>query len=393
MTDLVARALLAADARAPELLPLLERWVKINSYTGNVAGCNQVVDELLAGFALPGLTARRIAGGSAGDHVVWTTPAWDPAPAARRVLLIGHHDTVFPPGTFEVWERDGDRLRGPGVLDMKGGLATIRTALAALADVGALADLPLAVCSVSDEETGSNQSRPLLEELARGAGAALVFESGRATDQIVTARKGTGKLAIAVTGKAAHAGNNLKDGVNALWAMARMIDFAQAQTDWERGVTVNVGLASGGTSANTVPEHARAELDFRYVRAADGEALVAALAAQAAAIDAELGTRTVLDGGIRRAPLERSAASAALAARYGELAAAEGLGGGEAPLQGGGSDANTVSAIGVPAIDALGPRGRHFHTHDEYIEVPTLAQRTRALVRMLVSWPGADDSP
>ncbi|MBP8805392.1 MAG: M20 family metallopeptidase [Kofleriaceae bacterium] len=387
MTDLVDRALAAADARAAELLPLLERWVKINSYTGNVAGCNQVADELLAGFALPGLTARRLAGDGVGDHLVWTTPAWARAAPEARVVMIGHHDTVFPPGTFEVWERDGDRLRGPGVLDMKGGLATIRTALAALADLGALVDLPLALCSVADEETGSNHSRPLLEELARGAGAALVFESGRATDQIVVARKGTGKIRVEVTGRAAHAGNNLRDGRNALWAVARMIDVAQRQTDWDRGVTVNVGLAAGGTSANTVPEHAHAELDFRYVRAVDGHALLETLTAAAAAIDADLGTTTRLTGGIRRAPLEPSEASRALLARYEACARAEGLGGGEAPLQGGGSDANTVSAIGVPAIDALGPRGKGFHTHDEYIEVPTLAQRTRALVRLLATWP------
>ena len=386
MTDLVDRALAAADARAPELLPLLERWVAINSYTGNHAGCDAVADELTAAFALPGLAVRRVATAGSADHLVWTTPAWDAAPPAQRVVLIGHHDTVFPPGTFEVWEHHGDRLRGPGVLDMKGGLATIRTALAALADVGALADLPLALCSVSDEETGSNHSRPLLEEVARGAGAALVFESGRATDQIVTQRKGTGKVLVHVTGKAAHAGNNLKDGINALWALARFIDVAQRQTDWDKGVTVNVGLASGGSSANTVPEHARCDIDFRYVHAVDGHALLATFAAAAAGIDGELGTRTRLEGGIRRAPLERTAASAALLARYEACARAEGLGGGEAPLQGGGSDANTVSAIGVPAIDALGPRGKGFHTHDEYIEVPTLAQRTRALVRLLATW-------
>ncbi|MEZ4400458.1 MAG: M20 family metallopeptidase [Kofleriaceae bacterium] len=387
MTDLLAAALAAADARAPELLPLLERWVAINSYTGNIDGCNQVAAELRAGFALPGLTVRTVPGTGSGDHLVWTTPAWADAAPADRVVLIGHHDTVFPPGTFEVWERTGDRLRGPGVLDMKGGLATIRTALAALADIGALAGLPLALCSVADEETGSSDSRTLLEELAQGAGAALVFESGRATDQVVTQRKGTGKVLVQVTGKAAHAGNNLADGVNALWALARFIDAAQQLTDWDRGVTVNVGLASGGTSANTVPAHASCQIDFRYVRAVDGNALMAAFDQAARAIADTTGARFVIEGGIKRAPLERTDASAALLARYDAGARAEGLGGGEAPLQGGGSDANTVSAVGVPAIDALGPRGKGFHTHDEYIEVPTLAQRTRALVRRLCAWP------
>src|SRR6185295_4038349 len=101
--DLLARALAAADARGAELLPLLEQWVAINSYTGNVDGCNRVAELLLAGFALPGLGAERVAGRGCGDHLIWRTPAWD-ACADRRVVLVGHHDTVFPPGTFEVWE-------------------------------------------------------------------------------------------------------------------------------------------------------------------------------------------------------------------------------------------------------------------------------------------------
>lgn len=384
--DLVDRALAAADARAPELLPLLRRWVEVNSYTGNVAGCNAVADRLIEGFALPGLAVERIDGSGGGDHLIWRTPAWDAARPADRLVLIGHHDTVFPPGTFEVWDEQGDRLRGPGVLDMKGGLATIRTALAGFADLGVLARLPLALCSVADEETGSSGSRTVLEDLARGAGAALVFESGRATDAIVTQRKGTGKVTVKVTGKAAHAGNNLRDGINALWALAHFIDAAQQCTDWDRGVTVNVGLASGGTSANTVPEHASCQIDFRYVRAVDGHALMASFEAAGRAITDRTGARFAIEGGIKRAPLERTEASLALLARYDACARREGLNGGEAPLQGGGSDANTVSAVGVPAIDALGPRGKGFHTHDEYIELPTLAQRTRALVRFLCDW-------
>ena len=383
--SLVTRALDAADRRASELLPLLRRWVEVNSYTGNIDGCNRVADLLVEGFTPLGLAAERIPGNACGDHLVFRTAAWDARPA-DRVVLVGHHDTVFPPDTFEVWDLQGDRLRGPGVLDMKGGLATIRTALAALHDAGALAGLPLAVVTVADEETGSSDSRTMLEDLARGARAALVFESGRATDALVTQRKGTGKVTVKVTGKAAHAGNNLKDGINAVWAVARFVDGAQRLTDWDKGVTVNVGLLSGGTSANTVPEHASCQIDFRYVRQIDGVELMAAFDHLARGIAAESGARFVIEGGIRRQPLERTDASLALLRRYESCALAEGLAGGEAPLQGGGSDANTVSAVGVPAIDALGPRGKGFHTHDEYIELPTLAQRTRALVRFLAAW-------
>lgn len=380
------RVLSAAERRAAELLPLLRRWVELNSYTGNVSGCNRVADELAAAFALSGLELERVAGNGVGDHLIWRTPAWTARPE-ERLLLVGHHDTVFPPGKFEVFEHEGERLRGPGVLDMKGGLACVRTALAAFADLEALGSVPLALVCVSDEETGSFRSRPLLEELGHGVRAALVFESGRANDAIVTQRKGTGKVKVQVSGKAAHAGNNHQDGINAIWALARFIDGAQRLTDWQKGVTVNVGLVNGGTSSNTVPEDAHAELDFRYVRKNDGLALMAALNDFARSIGESSGARFELEGGIRRAPLEQSDASLALLRRYEGCALAEGLGGGEAPLQGGGSDANTLSAVGVPAIDALGPRGTGFHTTDEHIEVPTLFQRTRALVRFLAAWP------
>jgi glutamate carboxypeptidase len=382
----VAPALAAAQRRGAELLPLLRRWVEINSFTANIAGVNAVGGLLAEGFALPGLALERHPGSGFGDHLVWRTPAWSQRPS-ERVLLIGHHDTVFPPGTFEVWEQEGDRLRGPGVLDMKGGLATIRTALAALADAGALAALPVAVVSVADEETGSSDSRTLLEDLAAGASAALIFEAGRTTDAIVTQRKGTGKVVVTVAGRAAHAGNDLAAGVNAIWALARFIDGAQRLTELDTGLTANVGTVRGGTSANTVPDAAECVIDFRYVRAPDGHALMGALDRLARGIAEDSGARFTITGGIKRPRLERSAASAAIAARYQEAAAAEGLGGGEAPLVGGGSDANTVSAIGVPAIDGLGPRGRGFHTHDEHIEVATLAARVNALVRFLVGWP------
>ena len=373
----------AARRRGGELLPLLRGLVEINSFSANVAGVNAAGDRLAAALDLPGLTLQRCAGGDGiGDHLAWTTPAW--AGATGRILLVGHHDTVFPPGSFEVWEHAGDRLRGPGVLDMKGGLLVCRTALAALADVGLLADLPLGMVSVADEEVGSIDSRPYLEELGRGAAAALVFEAGRVDDAVVTARKGTGRFRVRGLGRAAHAGNDPGSGRSAIRALARLVDGVEGLADAARGLTVNVGLFHGGSSANTVPAEAECEVDFRFVRPRDGVDLVAAVDRLARDLSAATEVRLTITGGIRRAPLERTEASAALYRRYAACAVAAGLGGGECPLVGGGSDANTLSAVGVPAIDGLGPRGRGFHTHDEHVEVPTLAQRTEALVRFLL---------
>lgn len=381
--EVVTEALAAVDRRDGEQLPLLRRWVEINSYTANIAGVDRVGELIAESLAGLPLALERRAGDGCGAHLAWTTPAWRERPA-ERIVLIGHHDTVFPPGTFEVWEEQGDRLRGPGVLDMKGGLLCARAALVALDDAGVLARIPVGLITVGDEETGSLDSTPFLEEQARGAAAALVFEAGRLTDEIVVARKGVGTVRVAVHGKAAHAGNDIRTGVNAVWALARFVDRAQ-RLELAPDVSVNVGTFQGGTSANTVPEHADCAIDFRFVRRADGDAVVAELDRLARETAEESGARFTLRGGVKRPPLEKSAASSALAARYGEMARAEGLRAGEAALQGGGSDANTVGAIGVPAIDGLGPRGRGYHTHDEHIEVATLRQRTRALVRFLLA--------
>jgi len=330
----------------------VRRWVETNSYTGNVEGVEAVGAMLREAFALPSLACTELPGGETyGTHLVWRTPA---AASHPPVLLIGHHDTVFPPGHFEGWHEDGDRAVGPGALDMKGGLAVIRTVLATLDALGVLATIPVVAISVSDEEVGSPSSAPHLRALATGAACALVFESGRANDMIITRRKGVGAMTVVAHGKAAHAGNHHRDGANAVWGLARFVDAAQQLTDYERGRTVNVGQLSGGTSKNTVPERAECALDLRYETVADAEALVAAVRAAAAAVEIP-GVRLEVSGGANRLPLERTPASAALRDEYAACARSAGLGDGEAPQLGGGSDANTVAPLGVPAIDGLGP--------------------------------------
>jgi len=370
-------ALAAVRNRGAEMLALTRSWVEVNSFTQNIDGVNRVGSMLREAFALPQLTCSVIQAEGYGDHMIWRTPA-----AGAPILLIGHHDTVFPPGHFEGWREDGNRATGPGALDMKGGLAIIRTALAALGDAGALDALPLRVVCVSDEEVGSPTSAPHLREAATGAACALVVESGRAADAISTRRKGVGAMTVVAHGKAAHAGNNHKDGANAIWALSRFVAAAQQLTDYARGVTVNVGEFHGGTSKNTVPERAECKLDLRYETVGDAEALVANLraAAEAAALP---GVRIEVSGGANRLPLERTPASAALRDEYAACARAAGLGDGEAALLGGGSDANTVAPLGVPAIDGLGPRGAGFHTTTEYVELDTFVPKCEALVRFL----------
>ena len=370
------------------VLDTLRPWIECNSYSRNVAGVNAMGDLLAADFDLPGLSLVRHQGNDVGDHLVFTSDAWKSSDPADRVVLIGHHDTVFPPGSFDVWKLEGDRLQGPGVIDMKGGLVTILLAFKTLASLDLLKDLPVAFVCVGDEEIGSKDSSALLCDVARGAGGALVFEAGRAADKIITMRKGTGALHVSVEGVAAHAGNHHKEGRNAIAALAKFIVEVQKLTDYEKGVTVNVGLIAGGEARNTVPHHADCDIDFRLIRKVDGEELVGLVHKLAERIGNETSTKFSVSGGVSRPPLERSDASGALAARYASAAELSGLGFEEAALIGGGSDANNVSAIGVPAIDGMGPRGSGFHTHDENIEVSSLALRSEALVRFLLSWGG-----
>lgn len=372
--------------RAAAMEEALATLVANNSFTENVDG-GRAVGELLAREVMTaqGLSLERSASARFADHLVWRS---DGAKGARPIALVGHLDTVFPPGTFEGYRKDGELRRGPGVLDMKGGLVVVAFALRALAEtVGLDRVAPLRVVVVSDEEVGSPEGQKVLEGTIADAKGALVFEAGRKADAIITRRKGTGGVAAIAHGKAAHAGLAHEEGSNAIWALALFVDAAQRLTDYARGLTVNVGTISGGQSKNTVPDRAEAKLDLRFETTADGEALVAALG-DAARIAAESvqGTHIALEGGIARHPLERLEGAAGLLSGYGACARAVGLGDGEAPLVAGGSDASTASHLGIAAIDGLGPRGTGFHTKDELIEIATLVPKAQALARFLLAW-------
>jgi glutamate carboxypeptidase len=361
----------------------LEGLVAVNSYTDNPEGGRKVAALLRELFARSGLEGAVHPSQRFADHLVFRSRGQ--ASNQNAVALVGHLDTVFPPGTFEGYRQSGEYAYGPGVLDMKGGLVVVAFAMQALAaTVGLEQVVPLRVVIVSDEEVGSPEGQGVIAAAASGSSACLVFEAGRTGDAIITRRKGTGSMTAVFHGRAAHAGNSHKDGANALWALARFIDGVQSLTRYEEGVTVNVGRASGGETTNTVPDRAEGQVDLRFTTRASADALMASIrrvAEQAAA--SVPGTRFELLGGVQRLPLERTDASASLLAQYGRSARAYGLGDVEAGLIGGGSDASTASALGIPAIDGLGPRGSGFHTKDERIEVSSLVPKSKALAHFL----------
>jgi glutamate carboxypeptidase len=376
-----ATAWLADKQRSMEdaLAPLVEE----NSYTENPEGGRKTGALLQALFGIPGLEIAVRASERYADHLVLRSRPQQPNRGA--VALVGHLDTVFPPGTFEGFRRDGALLRGPGVLDMKGGLVVAAYALKALAATGGLdAVVPVRMVVVSDEEVGSVEGAGVIGAAVTGAAVALVFEAGRAGDTLITRRKGVAFVTLVVHGRAAHAGNAHKEGANAIWAAARFVDAVQALTDYGRGLTVNVGRIAGGETTNTVPDRAEVHVDARFCVRADGEQVVAAMHRIAAEVAASVpGTRVEMHGGVLRPPLERTDASAALLAEYAAAARLHGLGGDEAPLIGGGSDASTTSVLGIPTIDGLGPRGAGFHTKDEHIEAASLVPKAQALARFI----------
>jgi glutamate carboxypeptidase len=393
MSDTALREAVEA-AFENEQVPFMARLVNAPSHTyapDDVEAAAVILDELAAELGLE-ITKVPCALGRFADHRVYATPATgdDLAPA-----LVGHVDTVFPRSMgFLEFKRDGDKVFGPGVLDMKSGLSEMLFSLRALREVDpeGYAELKLRVIVVSDEEVGSPSSAALYEELAPKTSFALVFEAGRVEDKIVTCRKGAAGFKISATGRAAHAGNKHKEGVNAIGGLARLIPFLESITDYDRGVTLNVGIMHGGTAKNTVPDHAECVIDVRFLTKADGEKVEAELqelvADPGAYVDMPARLEAVtfaLEGGISRPPMEATPEIQALRESYEPHAAAVGIRVGEAPLQGGGSDANLLAAHGVPCVDGLGPEGAHFHKPEEWSSLGSLMKRTQALTTFLAS--------
>lgn len=380
----------------PEEVPALEELVELPSATlerADVEACFVALDRRASALGLV-IERHPDPAGAHADHRVYRTPAANADTPC--IALVGHLDTVFPRALgFFGFRREGDTAYGPGVLDMKSGLVSVLFALRALreTDRPAFDRLALRFVVVSDEEVGSPSSKPLFDRLAKVTTEALVFEAGRTEDRLVTRRKGSGLWSVVAHGKASHAGAAHEAGVSAIHALALVIPRIEALTDYGRGVTVSVGLVEGGTAKNTVPERAAAHIDARFERMADVTAFEKALAGIASspldgaphgwAPEKLRSVRLEVLGGVSRPPMERLAGTAALRERYERCASVMGLGVGEAPLQGGGSDANLLAAAGVPTLDGLGPYGRHFHETREHCSLESLRRRTVALAMFL----------
>jgi glutamate carboxypeptidase len=307
-----------------------------------------------------------------GDHLRAELPGH-----GAPLLVCGHADTVWPLGTLESMPFRVERHRayGPGVYDMKACLVVLLEAIRR-AGRGRRA---LRVFVTADEEMGSPTGRLLLERAAEGVDAALIVEPPGATGNLKTARKGLGRFALRLHGRPAHAGTHPSEGASAIDELARQIVALNALADEERGVSVNVGVVSGGTSENVVAAEAEARVDVRVARMPDRERLeqqLAALEPVDPRVTLELG------GGWTRPPLERSEGAAQLFARAQAYGRELGLDLNE-ESSGGGSDGNIVGAVGVPVLDGLGAEGAGAHAPDERVILPSIPQRAELLSQLL----------
>jgi glutamate carboxypeptidase len=321
-----------------------------------------------------------------GDTIVGT---WHGAPGGRRVLLIGHMDTVFDEGTAAARQfriEDGIAY-GPGVTDMKSGLLAGIHAIAALRATSPAGDaLPferLTYVANPDEEIGSPTSTPIIRELAADVDACFVLECARANGDIVSSRKGIVDLRVSIEGRAAHAGVEPEKGRSAVLAAGHMITALHALNGQWPGVTVNVGVVGGGTRPNVVAEQARLEVDLRAVRAedlAEAERAVADIVAGPAVPD----VTATLDEMARWAPMEKLERSGHLVDLAVGLAGRLDIRTADTST-GGASDANTTSGMGIPTLDGLGPIGGLDHSPGEYLEIGSIGPRTTLLAALLLA--------
>ena len=355
----------------------IRRWVEIESPTGEVAAVNRMIDRVAADLAgVPVRIERQPGRPGFGDTLVARTDG-----DGAGILILSHIDTVHPIGTLKTspCRREGDRLYGPGIYDMKGGAYLALDAFRRVAREKT-ARLPITYLFTPDEEVGSPCSRERIEREARRARYVLVTEPARDGGKVVTARKGVGRFEAAATGVPAHSGSRHRDGHSAIDEIARQILAIAAMTDYARGITTNVGKISGGTAPNVVPEHCWISIDLRVPDEGAGEEM------QAKILDltsADPGVKLVVTGGMNRPPFKKTPAGAALFHHAQELAREMGFELAEAATTGGGSDGNFTAALSVPTLDGLGIDGDGAHTGWEHALVSSIEPRTRLMQRLL----------
>ena len=378
---------------ATAMLDRVQTWCAINTGTGNLEGLAQQADALVEAFStLPGevelvdpapVTAIAADGTefekAHGQHVVLRVRPQ----ANRRILLTGHMDTVFPvdhPFQQQTWLEDGV-LNGPGVADMKGGIAVMLHALMAFEESASAGSLGYDVLLNSDEETGSLASADLIKEMARGKLAALTYEPAALPDgTLAHARGGTGNYSITLTGKSAHAGRNPHEGRNALVAAADLILRLKALE--REDITINPAKLEGGGPNNVVPDHALLRFNIRPKSTAAMESFDSTLTTLLRCIEEDHEVSAHRHGGVTRPPKPVDDAAQRLFDLVRECGEELGQ---DIKWQstGGVCDGNNIAACGVPVVDTMGVRGGSIHSADEFLITASLTERAALSARVI----------
>ena len=364
------------DGQRQAMLDLIEEVVNIDSGSYDKAGVDAVGDCFIRHFTERGLLTRIEPNETYGSAIHVRLD--DSLSNEKPILLMGHRDTVFPKGeaSRRRFKIDNGRAYGPGVADMKAGLVMNAFVLEAFNRFGG-APGPLAGLITSDEEIGSPSCRAVIERVAREARCVFNSEPGRPTGNVVTGRKGGIFMRCEVTGKAAHSGGNFEKGISAIGELAHKIVALHGLTDLKRGITLNVGLISGGQSVNTIAPLAEGRIDLRYVKPDDR---AFALSAIQSIVDTPTvkGTTANLEILGEFAPLVQSPESERLFAGYVEASKDLGMKV-EGEFAGGCADSGFTAGVGCPTICAVGPVGGNAHTPEEYLEVDSLVPRAKAM--------------
>lgn len=357
------------------ILADVERVVRAESPTQDklaVDRCGEVFQSLFAEHL--GLAAEVIPMETTGNHLRFTYGEGD-----EQILILGHMDTVWDIGRLS-YRVEGNKAYGPGILDMKSGIIQAIWAVKAVKELGIDLQKKVVFLCTSDEETGSDSSRTYIEQEALKSSVVLVVEPAVAnTGALKTSRKGVGHFHMRIKGKASHAGNHHEEGISAVEEMAHQILYLHSLTDYNKGTTINVGIASGGNRTNVVAEDAHLEIDVRINRMSEAERVSSLITNAAPHLK---GTTLQVTGDVSRPPMERTEQTEHLFHLATTCGNELGISLFEAHV-GGGSDGNFTAALGIPTLDGLGAMGDGPHAEYEHILIDQLSERAALLASLM----------
>ncbi len=364
-----------------EMIQLLESMVRVESPSDEPGTQHEIREIIATELEQLGFRICRIPGRNSGGMLYASYPSRDKG--AKAQLILGHYDTVWPLGTLGhmPFEVDGDIIRGPGVYDMKGGIAQALLALKTLRHFGIEPTVSPAIFLNSDEEIGSRESGRYIAALAAHMERVFVLEPSLGVGGLLkTARKGIGRFTVTVTGEAAHAGLNPGAGASAILELSHVIQTLFALNDFDKGITVNVGTIDGGLRPNVVAPNSQAAVDVRVPTQAEAEAITASILG----IDTTIpGTSLIIEGHFGRQPMERTPANRQLWELANQLGSELGFEL-EQGLAGGGSDGNTTSLYAA-TLDGMGPVGDGAHARHEHLLIGKTLERAALLSMLLIA--------